>query len=162
MTTDSTSVTPLSTIEILIAGSGFDANADGGDFNVSWDSGVLSFVDITIADPPWDTTFLDTGSAAAGFIDSVFLGTSPLGGVGPEFEIATLSFDVVGAAGSNTTITLADALVGWFAPGANSIDVSYDELKITVVPLPGAAVLFGAALLAMTAFGRRGSTECES
>lgn len=134
------------TLILTVVGSGFDQDADGGSFAATWDSAVLTYVDTTVSAPPWDTAFVSDDAAGAGELTSVFLGASNNAGI--NFDVAELTFNVIGDPGTSTVVQLAVDF-GWFAPGAiEYTDVSYGSALVEVVPIPvpAAAWLFGSAL----------------
>lgn len=143
------SVRPGETVTLSVVGTEFtDRNVDAGDFRMWWDDGVLSYVSIAFVDPPWDASFVDDANAASGSLDQVAVLTSIPGGVGPDFGVAVLTFDVVGAVGRTTTVSAEDRL-GWVAPGSIPIDVSYANAEVSVVPVPAAVWLLGSALVGL-------------
>jgi len=142
------------TLDVLLTGT-FDVAVDAGDFTVSWDPTVLEYTGTVIADPPWDTNVVDASSAATGTLDFIILGTS--GSAVTVFDIATLSFNVIGADGDFSEIAMADAFTGWSAPGAVPVPVTYVDGQVTVtpVPVPAAVWLFGSGLLGLVGMARR-------
>lgn len=136
-----------SQISLQVIGTAFGSNADSGEFGATWDSSVLSYVSTVVNDPPWDTTFLTEDDVATGTLNSVFLGSSSNAGV--NFNVALLTFDVIGLAGATTVIQLyeGDFDSGWFAPGAIGYpSVNYGSANVRVTPVPAAIWLFGSAL----------------
>ena len=144
------------TLDVLFTGT-FDVAVDAGDFTINWDPTVLSYTSIAIANPPWDSIFVDDSSAAAGLIDLVILGTS--GPALTAFDIATISFNVLGADGATTDITMADAFTGWSIPGGIQTPVTYVDGQVTVspVPVPAAVWLMMSGLLGLVGVARRRS-----
>jgi hypothetical protein len=138
-----------------LIGSGFSASAgpDGAGFSLSWDESVLQYMGTSVANPPWDTQFINAVSAGSGLIDFVFLGKS-LGNAGSGFAIAAFTFNVIGNVGSSTHLTVADAF-GGFANSGNGIAVNYTGSQVQVVPVPSAVWLFGTALLGLCNGGLR-------
>jgi hypothetical protein len=143
----SVDVAPASSLDLTVEGTGFSPDVDGGDWGATWDSSVLDWVGITV-DGVWDTVFTDETSVDTGILDFVFVGFTPAGGIGPSFGIATLSFNVIGAIGSSTTVQLnGGAGTGWPETGtSNPAPVTYGSSDVNVVPVPAAVWLFGSAL----------------
>lgn len=153
-------VSPGATLDLFVVGSGFEDNAQLGDFTVIWDPGVISYVGIDIANPPWDNQVVDdTDADTTGTLNRVFL-SSMLGGVGSDFDIATLSFTVVGNPDDSTDVSAMDGLLGWRTPGAVPIVVTYNNAMVNVapIPVPAAVWLFGSALLGLAGVARRRKT----
>jgi hypothetical protein len=140
-----------------LIGSGFSASAgpDGAGFSLSWDESVLQYMGTSVANPPWDTQFINAVSAGSGLIDFVFLGKS-LGNAGSGFAIAAFTFNVIGNVGSSTHLTVADAF-GGFANSGNGIAVNYTGSQVQVVPVPAAVWLFGSAIAGLIGLNRRKS-----
>ena len=154
-----TLVSPGDTITLNLQGTGFSTTVDAGGFDVTWDPSVLSLMNFSSANPPWDTVSL--GPVSAGKIDFVFLGTSGPA-LGPNFAIGDLSFNVVGSLGSNSLVNLSEACLGcgWFAPGGNPVpDIQYDSgfilVQPTAVPLPAAFFPFVSGILGLLFAGKR-------
>ena len=137
---------PGSQIQLQVIGTAFGSNADAGDFGATWDPSVLSYVSTVVDNPPWDTSFLFETDVATGELNSVFLGSSANAGI--NFNVAILTFNVIGAPGSTAIIQLTDGSgSGWFAPGAIEYpSVTYNAANVTVAPVPAAVWLFGSAL----------------
>ena len=148
-------------LTVDLVGTNFTAGPDGAAFSLAWDPLVLSYVNTTVASPPWDNTpFVNDDSKALGMVDYVFL-TKSVGDAGANFAIASFTFNVLGTPGSATTLTLSDDPfdVGIVAPGAVPINVNYVNSLVQVVPVPAAAWLFGtglAGLLGMKRMRRAG------
>lgn len=132
------------TLVLMVVGSGFDQDADGGSFAATWDSSVLTYVSTNVIAPPWDTAFVTEDSVGSGNLSSVFLGASNNAGI--DFDVAELTFTVIGAPGSSTVVQLARDF-GWFAPGAiEYTGETYGSADVNVIPVPAAVWLFGSAL----------------
>ena len=140
-----------------LVGSGFSAGPDGAAFSLSWDESVLQYVNTSIANPPWDTSFVvDSNAGTGGVIDYVFLGKSSAGGAGANFSLASFTFNVIGNAGASTYLNLADSAYGGFvAPGGVELTTNYAPGHVQVVPVPSAVWLFGTALLGLCNGGLR-------
>lgn len=142
-------------VEILIYGTGFPDGTDGGDFSLEWGSS-LTYVGLTIVDPPWDLSAFDDSDAAFGYIDFVdvfsLFETPGVGGV--DFEIATLTLQATGE--GDAYVGIGENLVGWSLAG-EPIDVSYGsvvDLDVLPIPEPGTAALLGCSL-GLLAWARR-------
>ncbi len=148
LTPSSSSLGNGEVLNLSITGSDFTTNTDGGGVKLEWDASVLSFVSITLDDPPWDTQFFDDAATRSGILNSIFVGDSAPQGVGDDFNIGIVIFSVIGAPGSSTPITISDADLGggWVANGTvQPINVSYNSTNINVVapiPVPAAVWLF--------------------
>ncbi|MEN8762128.1 MAG: VPLPA-CTERM sorting domain-containing protein [Thiogranum sp.] len=143
------------TVTLSIEGSGFTDNTDGGTFTTTWDPAILQLASFTIANPPWDVSFVTDSDPNDGLLDSVFLATSPIGGAGPDFLIGTLTFDVVGDGSTLVSMTDDPLFGGWVAPGAVPIAVTYQGATVSTVPVPAAVWLFGSGLLGLVGIARR-------
>ena len=144
-------------ISLDLQGTDFTDAVDAGGFTFSWDPGVLSYTGTAVANPPWDTAIVSDANAALGFVDFVFLGQSS-GFSSGTFDIATLSFNVVGGTGDFTDITFADAFGGWAGGGVN-FPVTYvdGQVFVTAVPVPAAVWLMMSGLVGLVGVARRRS-----
>ena len=144
------------TLDLDLIGTFTDA-VDAGDFSISWDATVLEYTGIVVADPPWDTPFIDDSSAPAGLVEIIFLGTS--GPAVTNFDILTISFNVIGADGDSTTVDMFEGAfsTGWSAPGGIQVPVDYIDGQVTVspVPVPAAVWLMASGLLGLVGVARR-------
>ncbi|ATG91952.1 hypothetical protein MKLM6_3767 [Methylomonas koyamae] len=131
-----------------LVGEGFSSGPDGAGFSLAWDKTVLQYVTTTVANPPWDTSFVSDTNAGSGMVDFVFLGKST-GTAGTDFSLASFTFNVIGNVGAATELSLADAFGGFSALGGQSLSVNYLNSQVQVVPLPSAVWLFGTALLGL-------------
>jgi hypothetical protein len=152
---------PLGTVVLTIVGSGFDSLVDAGEVGASWDETVLDYVSTAIFSDPWDTNAFDDSSNASGILDWIFVAKS-VGGAGPGFNVATMTFGVIGSSGSSTTVQLDNGAfgTGWWDPfpfvpfQPVNVPVSYGSINVQVVPVPNSQVvpvppavwLFGSAL----------------
>ncbi len=126
-------------LTVSIVGSNFTTNTDGGSFELSWDDSVVNFTGITIADSLWDNSF-DTRANTNPNPLNISVGNSAATGIGGDFEIATITFKVVGQPGEATSFLMVDAVGGWAQNGllpVNKINVIYDTANIRVVTAPG-------------------------
>jgi hypothetical protein len=145
------------TVELI--GENFLAAPDGAAFALAWDPTVLSYVSTSVANPPWDTSYVSDNNAINGVIDYLFLGKS-VGDVGTDFSLASFTFNVVGNQGLSTdlSVTIDPYTVGFVTPGGVPIDVTYLNSQVSVstsvVPIPPSIWLFGSALLGISASGR--------
>ena len=143
------------TLDVLLTGT-FDTAVEAADFTVNWDPNVLDYTGTVITTPPWDTSFLNDSSTALGML-TIFLGTS--GSPLTVFDIATLSFNVIGADGDVSEIAMAGGPSGWSATGGVNVPVTYIDGQVTVsaVPVPAAAWLMMSGLLGLVGVARRRS-----
>lgn len=124
------------TVVIAVQGSGFTNLTSGGDFGLTFDPAALSLVDVVVANPPFDTASIDSSPSLLARVD-VFKSTT--GFAGPDFDVATITFNVLPGFGTGTSLQLQSSLVGWLEPDAvTAYDVSYGGLQLTAVPAPGA------------------------
>ena len=144
------------TLDLDLIGTFTDA-VDAGDFSISWDATVLQYAGIVVADPPWDTSFIGESQVASGLVDLVFLGNS--GAALTDFPILTISFNVIGADGTSTTVDMFEGefSTGWSAPGGIQVPVTYIDGQVTVspVPVPAAVWLMASGLLGLVGVARR-------
>lgn len=143
------------TLDLVLEGTNFTDAVDGAAFTFSWDPTVLQYIGMTVANPPWDTAAVNDANAAAGIVDFVFLGQS-VGASTGQFGLATLSFNVIGATG--TDIVFADSSFGGFvAPGGIAVPVTYVNAQVFLgpIPVPAAVWLFGSGLLGLLGIARR-------
>lgn len=151
----STSINALSgeNLTVDLIGSNFTVGPDGAAFSLSWDPSVLSYVGTAVANPPWDASSVNDNSNNTGLIDFVFLGKS-VGNAGLNFALASFSFNVIGAAGTSSSLSVSidPYNVGFVSPGAVPIDVNYVNSQVQVVsavPVPAAVWLFGTGLVGL-------------
>lgn len=140
-------------LTVELTGNNFTLGPDGAAFSLAWDPSVLSYVNTSITNPSWDSSFVNADSAASGLIDYVFLAKSTVGDAGADFALASFTFNVIGNAGDVSSLTLSNAPynVGFISPGAAPINVNYinSQVEITAVPVPAAAWLFGSGLMGL-------------
>ncbi|MCQ8104276.1 hypothetical protein NP590_09175 [Methylomonas sp. SURF-2] len=145
------------TLTLELRGYDFTLGPDGAAFSLSWDPLVLSYVGSAVANPPWDSSFMSEENA--GVIDYVFLNKLTAGDAGNSFAIASFTFNVLGAVGSETTIGIGNPAfddTGFTLPSGTLVDVNYVNSQVRVVPLPAAAWLFGVGLAGLLGpMGRR-------
>ena len=145
-----------------LVGTNFTAGPDGAAFSLAWDPIVLGYVNTTVANPPWDTSFVSDDSKALGLVDFVFLNKSA-GDAGINFALASFTFNVLGNPGDTTALTLSiDPFdVGFVAPGAVPINVNFVNSQVQVVPIPAAAWLFGSGVLGLFGMKRTPQKRCK-
>lgn len=134
-------------LDLELRGYDFTDGPDGAAFSLSWNPTVLGYVGSTIANPPWDTSFV--GDENSGAIDYVFLNKLTSGDAGNSFALATFRFHVLGDFGSETTITIGNPAfddTGFTLPHGTLVAVNYVNSQVQVVPLPAAIWMFGAGL----------------
>ncbi|MDP3334889.1 MAG: cohesin domain-containing protein [Methylococcaceae bacterium] len=140
-------------LTVELTGNNFTLGPDGAAFSLAWDPSVLSYVNTSITNPSWDSSFVNADSAASGLIDYVFLAKSTVGDAGADFALASFTFNVIGNAGDVSSLTLSNDPynVGFISPGAAPINVNYinSQVEITAVPVPAAAWLFGSGLMGL-------------
>jgi archaellum component FlaG (FlaF/FlaG flagellin family) len=143
-------VLPGGSLTVDLVGRDFTEGPDGAAFSLAWDASVLDYASTRIANPPWDTSFVNDVNAASGIIDFVFLIKS-VGNAGSNFDIASFTFNVLGNPGVTTTLALSNpaADTGFTLPGGTLIDVNYVNSQVQVVPVPAAAWLFGTGLMGL-------------
>ncbi len=138
-------------LTVDLVGRDFTAVPDGAAFSLAWNPSVLNYVSTSIANPPWDGSFVSDANAASGIIDYVFLNKS-VGNAGSNFDIASFTFNVLGNPGATTALALSNPAIpdtGFTLPGGTLIDVSYVNSQVQVVPVPAAAWLFGTGLMGL-------------
>jgi hypothetical protein len=137
-----------SLIGVVISGADFPLGTDGGDFSIGW-SENLQFVDLTVANPPWDVSAYDASHALSDslvdYVD-VFASVETPGAGGSHFDIATLTLRAVSEGGAY--VALGPSLVGWSVGGDPIYDLSYGEadLQIVAAPAPSALPLLALSL----------------
>lgn len=149
-------VGPGGNVVVTISGSEFTNLTYGGDFSVNWNPSVLSFVSVTVSDPPWDTSSVNSSSTGTGLLNRVdvfkFIGAP----AGPSFDVAQLTFNVIGNVGTSSAINLTSSIAGWFQPDAlTAYSVTYGSATVNVVPVPPAAFLFPIGFAAAARWARR-------
>ena len=149
-----------SSLTVDLVGSNFTAGPDGAAFSMSWNPDVLSYVSASVANPPWDTSFVSDTNAASGIIDYLFMVKS-VGNAGSDFALASFTFNVIGNAGAQTALNLSNPAIadtGFVLPGGSLINVNYVNSQVQVVPVPAAAWLFGTGLMGLLGFARNRRT----
>ena len=148
---NSINVTSGGNLTVDLVGRDFTLGPDGAAFSLAWNPSVLDHVSTSIANPPWDDSFVSDANAASGIIDFVFLNKS-VGNAGSNFDIASFTFNVLGNPGATTALALSNPAIpdtGFTLPGGTLIDVNYVNSQVQVVPVPAAAWLFGTGLLGL-------------
>lgn len=149
-------------LNLNLVGADFIPAVDAAAFTFNWNADVLSYIGTAVTGP-WDTSSVNDANAASGVVDFVFLGTS--GAAVSNFDIATMSFNVIGVEGDpltgSTIIDFEDSgFGGWIIPGGEPYPdvVTYTDGEVTVVsavPVPAAVWLFGSGLLGLVGVARR-------
>lgn len=146
-------------LTVDLVGSNFTLGPDGAAFSLAWNPSVLSYVNTSITNPSWDSSFVNADNAASGLIDYVFLAKSTAGDAGANFSLASFTFNVIGNTGNVSSLILGNDPfnVGFVSPGAVPINVNYinSQVQIAAVPIPGAVWLFGTALAGLVGVFRR-------
>lgn len=152
-------VQPGGSLMLNLVGEDFATAPDAGGFGLSWDPAVLQYVGTTVSNPPWDTETINATSAPAGVLDFVFIGKST-SGAGSDFDIALITFNVIGAIGDTSVLDLGDVFGGvWAAPGGTMLmDVGYEDGQVYVVPIPAAFWLMLSAIGILGIGARRSKT----
>jgi len=155
-------VLPGATFSVDLVGSDFTPTS-GGSMDVSWDPAVITMTDVVagvaIPSPPWanpDISFFSSrGTRSSGLLSGLRVGIFPE--ISGTFSIATLTFTAVGAIGSTTPITVADAAAagGGWGGGGTSLAVAYNPGTLNVVPEPLSMALVGSSLFGLLALRRR-------
>ncbi|MEO1035135.1 MAG: VPLPA-CTERM sorting domain-containing protein [Pseudomonadota bacterium] len=143
----------------LIANFGSDLTV-GGATDFMWDASVLQFDDFVfgaaLAAPVRDV-FFDVFDLQSPSLFSIGFGNFAGVSLPTDTVIGTISFMVIGAAGSSTGITLADSIKwsGFLDLIGDSITVDYSGTTANVVPLPAGAWLLLSGLGGLVALRRR-------
>ncbi|MBL8201971.1 MAG: PEP-CTERM sorting domain-containing protein [Chromatiales bacterium] len=137
------------TVTVTVQAAGFTNLTSGGDFSLAFDAAALSLVGVDVPNPPFDTITVDSSPSALNRVD-VF--KSSTGYVGPSFDVATITFNILPGFGTGTALQLQSSFVGWFEPDATTAyDVTYGGLQLTAVPAPGALWLLATGVGALVA-----------
>ncbi|MEE9411844.1 MAG: hypothetical protein V3V22_02205 [Methylococcales bacterium] len=122
-------------LTVSIVGSNFTTNTDGGSFVLSWDDAVINFSDIQIANSTWDNSFDSRANTTPNSL-KISIGNSATTGIGGSFDIATISFNVVGQPGDITDFLMVDTVGGWAQNGilpVNKINATYSPASVRVI-----------------------------
>lgn len=153
---DRLAVTSGELLTIDLIGENFTLAPDGAAFSLQWDPGVLSYVSSAVANPPWESSFINEAHAASGLIDYAFMSITNGSNAGSDFGIARFTFSVLGNAGDISALALGnDAYSIGFLKGVTGLDVNFVNSQVQVVPLPAAAWMFGAGLVGMAGSMKR-------
>jgi hypothetical protein len=149
--------TPGATLDLTIVGNFTDV-ADAAGFALSFDAGVLSYTGGAILPPLNDPFFssIDASNAGTGSIQ-IGVGSFLASATGP-FDIATISFNVVGGNGDSSLVNFTDSCLGcgWFGGGnALTVDYTNSQVQVGAVPVPPAVWLMFSGLLGLVGIGRR-------
>jgi hypothetical protein len=146
-------------LDLTIVGN-FTDTAEVGGFSLNWDPTVLSYTGAVILpplnDPPYAS--IDASSAASGVIDSLYVGSFTESATG-NFNIATISFTVIGGNGSGSPVNFTTGCpdCAWYGAGATLLAVDYTNgsVQVGAVPVPAAVWLMFSGLLGLVGIGRR-------
>ncbi len=148
----------------LIANFGADSTT-GGAIDIQWgDPSVITFAsfafDPGFGIPPRDATF-DVLDVQSSNLVSVGFGNFSGISIPTDTVIGTITFNAVGAPGTETAIQLQDSAVwaGFYDTTGAPINVSYSgaTAKVAPVPLPVASWLFLSGFGALVGIGRQRS-----
>jgi ABC-type amino acid transport substrate-binding protein len=158
MVTSTPTRAPGDTLVVTVRGTGFDAGTYGGDFSILFNNNAFQLVSLVVSNPPWDTSSVETASAnSMGLIDRVDVFKFAGAPEGPDFDIATLTFNVLAGFNGPTTLTFDASLVGWSQPDgqtAYNLSSSYGlagGLQISPVPAPPAVWLLATGIAGLIA-----------
>ena len=161
---------------LTVQGSDFANNATAASMNFSWDSTVLAVGGVSLASgfnadgtPGGTLEWQSIGGAIVGpgsLELAATLGNSDIFGnpfpeVGPNFDVMTITFNVIGLPATNpsdVTILACSPCGPWQDGLGNDIlDVVYNDATVTVdaIPVPAAAWLFGTGLIGFVGIARR-------
>ena len=121
-------------LTVSIVGSNFTSNTDGGSFALSWDNAVVNFNSINIANSLWDNAFESRANPSSNPLN-ISVGNSVSTGIGGNFEIATITFNVIGQPGDITNFLMVDAVGGWAQNGVlpvTNINTTYNPASVSV------------------------------
>jgi hypothetical protein len=149
-------------VDVLIAGPGLGSFAPPSvrsfDFDVSFDPGVLDFLDVVFdvyLGTPGTQALVDSGEPSAGAVDLAevsILSAATLHALQPDgFRLATIRFEALAPGAS--ALALTQTVVGDTSGAALAVDETIGA-SVTVVPEPRSAWLVAAGLL-LAALGAR-------
>lgn len=170
-------VVPGETFTVELSGADFrdmfgdQLGVDAGGFNVAWDRSVLTLLDATLSQPPWDGVNVPTDLAGRprpgsgerveveGFWFAVF---DPFTTATSPFPLGSLEFQVhpTAAIGGTTFVTLSEYELNPFAADGQVVrdadpnGLAFESLRVTVVPIPGAVWLLLSATGALVPLAR--------
>lgn len=143
----------------LIANFGTDSVL-GGAIDLQWDPAVITFADFVFDSgfgvPPRDVAF-DVEDLQSSSLLSIGFGNNGGISIPTDTTIGTLTFTKVGAAGTETPITMQDSSkwAGFYDTTGAPISVSYSGATVGAVPLPVASWLFLSGIGALVGIGKR-------
>ena len=147
------------TVSFSIEGSNFEMM--DGSFDLSWDASVLTYnsdfafdAGLTPRDAFFDTIIDSAGLLTVGW--TIGFGFEPLVFGATPRAIGSLSFTMIGAPGSSSTLTLADSTLLPFTDiNFGPIAMNYvGGVATNPVPVPAAVWLFGSGLLGLVGVAR--------
>ncbi len=143
-----------SQVSFDLVGTGFPA-VSAGDFAVTFGTAGILKLNSFVAEPStWDTSNLLLPPSPAVIGDGTMLVATSGASNSGAFTIGTLTFDVLGGAGSSTSIALSDAFSGW-SIGLSTVAVDYVNAQVQVVPVPAAMWLMLSAIGGLGLFGKK-------
>ncbi|MDD2761415.1 MAG: hypothetical protein PHH11_14135, partial [Methylomonas sp.] len=148
---DNISVVNGGVLTVDVIGQDFTVAPDGAAFSLSWDPSVLSYVSSTVANPPWNASYISEAQVSSGLIDYAFMGITTNGvNAGANFGLASFTFNVLGHPGDVTALALGnDSYDIGFINGETGLNVNYVNSQVQVVPLPAAVWMFGVGFVGM-------------
>jgi len=156
-------------ITLRLEGLEFPSNTIGGGVSLHFDDTILSLssaadVVTSAAGNLFDFAFFN-GSCGAGCVDFDFGTANPLRVFGPDFVIADIVFDVIGAGSTPVDLAAGVQSAFWIDDQFNEINPTFGTASITTVdpqaavPVPPAVWLLGSGLIGLVGVGRRRSNK---